>query len=275
MESKGLQAPQMSLAPQLDPKKGLVEDLLYFLTAEDNPSRYALGFDRLAAWVDNSLDQYQVLHIATSTRPPCASQYYVEQHSARSCMPCPPVPCHAHDRMHRVPGEHALLLHMLRHTCTGSQWNPRTDAWPGRSQSCGAGCMLACPPMQHPLRSLVWLLAQPELRRVLYPLFIYTFLQLVERGPPRAAPPRMAPPQPRVGAGAPPPPHTRQPARRGSALPSACPHCMPAPFCSAGALHSACMVSACSGDPRSMHRPGTGIERECYPGRSRAGRIRC
>ena len=61
LESKGLQAPQMSLAPQPDPKKGLVEDLLYFLTADDNPSRYALGFDRLAAWVDNSLDQYQVL----------------------------------------------------------------------------------------------------------------------------------------------------------------------------------------------------------------------
>jgi hypothetical protein len=61
LESRALQqGPQMSLAPQPDPKKGLVEDLLYFLTAEDNPGRYALGFDRLAAWVDSSLDQYQV-----------------------------------------------------------------------------------------------------------------------------------------------------------------------------------------------------------------------
>ena len=47
VESRALQQNPMSLAQQPDPKKGIVEDLLYYLTAEDNPSRYALSFD---AW---------------------------------------------------------------------------------------------------------------------------------------------------------------------------------------------------------------------------------
>lgn len=49
----------MTLAPQPDPKKGLIRDLIYYMTAEEDPGRYAKSFDRLATWVDNSLDQYK------------------------------------------------------------------------------------------------------------------------------------------------------------------------------------------------------------------------
>ncbi|EIE22407.1 putative TAF5 [Coccomyxa subellipsoidea C-169] len=49
----------MTLAPQPDPKKGLVKDLIYYLTAEEDPAKYTKSFDRLATWVDNSLDQYK------------------------------------------------------------------------------------------------------------------------------------------------------------------------------------------------------------------------
>jgi hypothetical protein len=50
----------MTLAPQPDPKKGLIQDLIYYLTAEEDPGQYTKSFDRLATWVDNSLDQYKV-----------------------------------------------------------------------------------------------------------------------------------------------------------------------------------------------------------------------
>ena len=60
LEAKTFQQNQMTVAPQPNPRSGIVEDLLYFLTAEDDPSRYAQGFDRLSTWVDNSLDQYKV-----------------------------------------------------------------------------------------------------------------------------------------------------------------------------------------------------------------------
>lgn len=50
----------MTLAPQPDPKKGLVRDLIYYLTAEEGTGRYPKSFERLATWVDHSLDQYKV-----------------------------------------------------------------------------------------------------------------------------------------------------------------------------------------------------------------------
>ncbi|BDA43395.1 Transcription initiation factor TFIID subunit 5 [Coccomyxa sp. Obi] len=60
LDSKALQSGQMTLAPQPDPKKGLIRDLIYYMTAEENPGHYAKSFDRLATWVDNSLDQYKM-----------------------------------------------------------------------------------------------------------------------------------------------------------------------------------------------------------------------
>ena len=68
LEAKTFQQGQMTLAPVPNAASGIVEDLLYFLTADDDPSRYALGFDRLATWVDNSLDQYKVPHPVTCAR---------------------------------------------------------------------------------------------------------------------------------------------------------------------------------------------------------------
>ena len=51
----------MALAPQLSKEKGIVEDLLFYLVADNDTRQYVIGFDRLTAWVDNSLDAYQVL----------------------------------------------------------------------------------------------------------------------------------------------------------------------------------------------------------------------
>lgn len=59
-DSRALQGSDMTLAPQPDPKKGLIQDLIYYLTAEEDPGLYTKSFDRLATWVDNSLDQYKV-----------------------------------------------------------------------------------------------------------------------------------------------------------------------------------------------------------------------
>ncbi|KAK9792235.1 hypothetical protein WJX73_002210 [Symbiochloris irregularis] len=59
-ESQAASTPQdMALAPQLSKDKGIVEDLLFYLVAENDTQQYVMGFDRLTAWVDNSLDAYQ------------------------------------------------------------------------------------------------------------------------------------------------------------------------------------------------------------------------
>lgn len=50
----------MTLAPQVDPEKGIVEDLLLYLVADNNQAQYARSFDSFAIWVDNSLDLYRV-----------------------------------------------------------------------------------------------------------------------------------------------------------------------------------------------------------------------
>ena len=51
----------MTLAPQVDPEKGIVEDLLLYLVADNNQAQYARSFNSFAIWVDNSLDLYKVL----------------------------------------------------------------------------------------------------------------------------------------------------------------------------------------------------------------------
>ena len=86
------------------------------------------------------------------------------------------------------------------------------------SQSCGACCTNSCQHMSHISRKHVWLVAQPELRRVLYPLFIHTFLQLVERGAAAEAAQLMGRHKRRFGEGAPHPSKTRKQAWRRSAL---------------------------------------------------------
>ena len=50
----------MTLAPQIDPEKGIVEDLLLYLVADNNHAHYAKSFESLKIWVDNSLDLYKV-----------------------------------------------------------------------------------------------------------------------------------------------------------------------------------------------------------------------
>ncbi|KAK9816395.1 hypothetical protein WJX74_004879 [Apatococcus lobatus] len=58
-ETTASQAPDMTLAPQVDPEKGIVEDLLLYLVADNNQAQYARSFDSFAIWVDNSLDLYR------------------------------------------------------------------------------------------------------------------------------------------------------------------------------------------------------------------------
>ncbi|KAK9828987.1 hypothetical protein WJX72_003246 [[Myrmecia] bisecta] len=49
------QAQQMAL----EPEKGFVEDLLFYITADNDTAQYVSSFDKLAAWVDHSLDLYR------------------------------------------------------------------------------------------------------------------------------------------------------------------------------------------------------------------------
>lgn len=63
----------MALAPQLSKEKGIVEDLLFYLVAENDTQQYLVAFDRLTAWVDNSLDAYQVLRKCGLSAPTAKS----------------------------------------------------------------------------------------------------------------------------------------------------------------------------------------------------------
>ncbi|KAK9861590.1 hypothetical protein WJX84_005823 [Apatococcus fuscideae] len=58
-DAQNLQTANMTLAPQVDPEKGIVEDLLLYLVADNNQAQYARSFDSFAIWVDNSLDLYK------------------------------------------------------------------------------------------------------------------------------------------------------------------------------------------------------------------------
>ena len=60
-ESKLLAANPMSLSGQYDQRRGIITDLLHLLVTSEDPSYYIKSFEHLAAWVDNSLDQYKVL----------------------------------------------------------------------------------------------------------------------------------------------------------------------------------------------------------------------
>ena len=50
---------QMTLAPSRD-SNGVSSELLFFMTSEGQASLYAASYDRLASWIDNSLDAYKV-----------------------------------------------------------------------------------------------------------------------------------------------------------------------------------------------------------------------
>lgn len=53
-------AEEMALQQLLDAEDGVVENLLFSTEAEGEPAAYVAGYDRLAAWVDASLDLYRV-----------------------------------------------------------------------------------------------------------------------------------------------------------------------------------------------------------------------
>ena len=66
----------MSLTGQYDQRRGIITDLMHLLVTSEDPSYYIKSFEHLAAWVDNSLDQYKVLMwllvwVCSSTTAPC------------------------------------------------------------------------------------------------------------------------------------------------------------------------------------------------------------
>ena len=66
----------MSLSGQYDQRRGIITDLLHLLVTSEDPSYYIKSFEHLAAWVDNSLDQYKVLTwlilwVCSSSTAPC------------------------------------------------------------------------------------------------------------------------------------------------------------------------------------------------------------
>ena len=50
----------MTLAAQPDGGSGIVDRLLLYLSAENEPAQYSSSFDVLAGWVDNMLQNYKV-----------------------------------------------------------------------------------------------------------------------------------------------------------------------------------------------------------------------
>ena len=151
-ESKLLAANPMSLSGQYDQRRGIITDLLHLLVTSEDPSYYIKSFEHLAAWVDNSLDQYKVLTwillwVCSLSTAPC--HHFVPHHNHMAC--CAPhrrCPCPCKGNM-KSPGWCRIPLFVV--------WE--TD----RADACG-------------------LFLQPELRRVLYPIFIHTFLDLMQKG---------------------------------------------------------------------------------------------
>ena len=97
-ESKLLAANPMSLSGQYDQRRGIVTDLLHLLVTSEDPSYYIKSFEHLAAWVDNSLDQYKVLTMAlcvglliehSSLSPLCAASRPCGVLRRHRCCPCP------------------------------------------------------------------------------------------------------------------------------------------------------------------------------------------
>lgn len=50
----------MALSDRLNVHKGVVEHMVTCFTAESDPQVYVTGFEKLATWVDNSLDMCRV-----------------------------------------------------------------------------------------------------------------------------------------------------------------------------------------------------------------------
>ena len=55
-----LEGKQMTLATQPDGNTGVVDRLLLYLSADNEPAQYSSSFDVLTGWVDNMLQMYKV-----------------------------------------------------------------------------------------------------------------------------------------------------------------------------------------------------------------------
>lgn len=55
-----LEGKQMTLAARPDGNTGIVDRLLLYLSADNEPAQYSSSFQVLAGWVDNMLQMYKV-----------------------------------------------------------------------------------------------------------------------------------------------------------------------------------------------------------------------
>ncbi len=155
-----------SLAPQRDPERVLVADLLFYLVADNDAAAAARSFDRLAAWVDASLDMYR----ARAAPGPAA------------CSPGrrPPsgwrVPGTDVDLCCQLFGKECALAQRSACASGGTQLRPTSCVGTAR-HSTDAHLGLGYP---YP-KPYFWA-PQAELARVLYPVFLHTYLDLVGQG---------------------------------------------------------------------------------------------
>lgn len=109
--------------------KGIVENVLYSL-ADSNPQQYANGFQKLATWVDNSLDIYRVTSLLGPVMSAC-------------CKPS------------LAPAIRTTAASVSLSVCILHHFRLHTD-------------------LQQCVRY-----AQGELSRILYPIFIHCYLELI------------------------------------------------------------------------------------------------
>jgi len=149
-----------SLAPPRDPERGLVADLLFYLVADNDAAAAARSFDRLAAWADASLDMYRAragpgpAMCSPGRRPPVG---------ASQAQTGPRLPTLQND---------VALCSGQRARASGG-----TLLLPASCRALDVLLGLGLPP------SLTLSGApQAELARVLYPVFLHTYLDLVGQG---------------------------------------------------------------------------------------------
>ena len=102
----------MSLSGQYDQRRGIITDLLHLLVTSEDPSYYIKSFEHLAAWVDNSLDQYKVptwliLRVCSRAQLPVAILCRITTMWRAVQTPVLPLPLQG---QHEKPG---MVLHLI------------------------------------------------------------------------------------------------------------------------------------------------------------------
>lgn len=192
----------MTVNHQLDADHSLQDSLLYY-AAERDPQKFVDSFDQLVAFVDASLDLYRV-GVSTEISAQsdhCLLSIRLQWQLAGGSLHSLSAVCHS---------QHPLVL-SLRIPQQLSRDDGVPALWPSLWMPAAVSMFLACatpgqqhsavcaqplfhapnilctslhaptPPVPCPLISALFVL-QPELQRVLYPVFVHVYLQLVSYG---------------------------------------------------------------------------------------------